>query len=81
MSIKKNVLKQQYWEYLIPALAVTSLLILYIIISSKKIFRNEEDQKWFETRIQANLIYKITPLETDKGTQGSLTMFLVERPK
>jgi hypothetical protein len=59
MSIKKNVLKQQYWEYLIPALAVTSLLILYIIISSKKIFRNEEDQKWLRQEYKLTLSIKL----------------------
>jgi hypothetical protein len=42
MEIKKRVLKQQYWEYLIPALAVISLLISCVIVSSKKFFWNDE---------------------------------------
>jgi len=42
MGIKKSELKQQYWEYLIPVFAVTSLLISCVIVSSKKFFWNDE---------------------------------------
>ena len=42
MDIKKGMLKRQYWEYLVPTLAVISLLISCIIVSSKKFFWNDE---------------------------------------
>lgn len=42
MGINKRIFNQKYWEYLIPALAVTSLLISCVIVSSKKFFWNDE---------------------------------------
>ncbi len=40
---------------------------------------NEEDQKWFEKRIQNNSTYQIKELGTEPGANAPLTMFLVER--
>jgi hypothetical protein len=42
---------------------------------------NEDDQKWFEVRIQSNPNYQIRKLGTEEGANGLLTMFLVERRK
>jgi hypothetical protein len=39
---------------------------------------NEEDQKWFEARIQNNSAYRIKELGTEPGANAPLTMFLVE---
>src|SRR5437867_13104135 len=41
-DIRRKILKQRYWEYLIPGIAVASLLISCIIVSSKKFFWNDE---------------------------------------
>lgn len=40
---------------------------------------NEEDQKWFESRIEGNDDYQVRKLGEENGAFGSLTMFLVER--
>ena len=42
MNLKKERLKQRYWEYLILAFAVTSLLVSCMLVSSKKFFWNDE---------------------------------------
>jgi len=42
MNQNKNIFIQGKWEYVVPALAITSLVISCIIISSKKFFWNDE---------------------------------------
>jgi len=42
MNQNKNIFLQGKWEYVVPAMAITSLLISCIIISSKKFFWNDE---------------------------------------
>lgn len=40
---------------------------------------NEEDQKWFETRVENNPEYYVKRLGTEQGANAPLTVFLVER--
>jgi hypothetical protein len=42
MSEHKKLLIQNKWEYVVPVLAITSLLVSCIIVSSKKFFWNDE---------------------------------------
>lgn len=42
---------------------------------------NENDQKWFESRIKNDTAYNITSLGTTEGELDSLEMFLVEKRK
>lgn len=42
MNQNKNIFIQGKWEYVVPALVITSLVISCIIISSKKFFWNDE---------------------------------------
>lgn len=40
---------------------------------------NEDDQKWFEWRVQNNPAYKVQKLGVEQGANAPLTVFLVER--
>jgi len=46
---------------------------------SRFLVLNQEDQKWFETRIENNPDYQIKKLGIQQGAFWPLTMFLVER--